>query len=75
MKSDRNGCSKMVGGLAPVAGPPGISPTGGYEGAPAIPFATSRALWLKSAGAAADHPVHPALPETAYLKGLLIALD
>jgi 23S rRNA (cytosine1962-C5)-methyltransferase len=30
---------------------------------------------LKSVGAAADHPVHPALPETAYLKGLLIALD
>ena len=30
---------------------------------------------LKSVGAAADHPVHPALPETAYLKGMLIALD
>jgi len=30
---------------------------------------------LKSVGAAADHPVHPALPESAYLKGLLIALD
>jgi 23S rRNA (cytosine1962-C5)-methyltransferase len=30
---------------------------------------------LKAVGAAADHPVHPALPETAYLKGLLIALD
>jgi 23S rRNA (cytosine1962-C5)-methyltransferase len=30
---------------------------------------------LKSVGAAADHPVHPALPETAYLKGLLLALD
>ena len=25
--------------------------------------------------AAPDHPLHPALPETAYLKGLLIALD
>jgi 23S rRNA (cytosine1962-C5)-methyltransferase len=43
----------------------------------------ARGLWdaerpgriLKSVGAAADHPVHPALPETAYLKGLLIALD
>src|SRR5262245_43741872 len=30
---------------------------------------------LRSVGAAADHPVHPALPETAYLKGLVIALD
>lgn len=30
---------------------------------------------LKSVGAAADHPVHPALPESAYLKGLLVALD
>jgi 23S rRNA (cytosine1962-C5)-methyltransferase len=43
----------------------------------------ARGLWdaerpgriLKAVGAAADHPVHPALPETAYLKGLLIALD
>lgn len=30
---------------------------------------------LLSAGAAADHPVHPALPESAYLKALLLALD
>ena len=30
---------------------------------------------LRSAGAAPDHPVHPALPETAYLKSLTIALD
>jgi 23S rRNA (cytosine1962-C5)-methyltransferase len=30
---------------------------------------------LKSAGAAPDHPVHPALPESAYLKGLTLALD
>jgi 23S rRNA (cytosine1962-C5)-methyltransferase len=43
----------------------------------------ARGLWdaerqgriLKSVGAAADHPVHPALPESAYLKGMLIALD
>jgi len=26
-------------------------------------------------GAAADHPVHPALPESAYLKSLLLQLD
>lgn len=30
---------------------------------------------LKSAGAAPDHPVHPALPESAYLKALTLALD
>ena len=28
-----------------------------------------------SAGAGPDHPVHPALPETAYLKFLAYALD
>jgi len=30
---------------------------------------------LRTAGAAADHPVHPALPETAYLKTMTLALD
>ena len=30
---------------------------------------------LRTSGAAADHPVHPHLPETAYLKGQLIAPD
>lgn len=30
---------------------------------------------LRSAGAAADHPLHPALPESAYLKALVLALD
>ncbi len=30
---------------------------------------------LAETGADSDHPVHPMLPETAYLKGLLIALD
>ncbi len=30
---------------------------------------------LRVAGAAADHPLHPFLPESAYLKALLIALD
>jgi 23S rRNA (cytosine1962-C5)-methyltransferase len=30
---------------------------------------------LRSAGAGPDHPVHPALPETAYLKALTLALD
>ena len=30
---------------------------------------------LHIAGAAADHPLHPALPESAYLKALFLALD
>jgi 23S rRNA (cytosine1962-C5)-methyltransferase len=30
---------------------------------------------LQSSGAAPDHPVHPFLPESAYLKAQLIALD
>jgi 23S rRNA (cytosine1962-C5)-methyltransferase len=30
---------------------------------------------LRAAGADADHPVHPALPESAYLKTLTVALD
>ncbi|MEX0759372.1 MAG: RlmI/RlmK family 23S rRNA methyltransferase, partial [Tistlia sp.] len=30
---------------------------------------------LRAAGAAPDHPVHPALPESAYLKALFYALD
>ena len=30
---------------------------------------------LREAGAGPDHPVHPALPESNYLKSLLLALD
>ena len=30
---------------------------------------------LRGAGAGPDHPIHPALPETAYLKALALALD
>jgi 23S rRNA (cytosine1962-C5)-methyltransferase len=30
---------------------------------------------LRTAGAAPDHPVHPALPESAYLKAQVLALD
>ncbi|HEY3912800.1 MAG TPA: class I SAM-dependent rRNA methyltransferase [Stellaceae bacterium] len=30
---------------------------------------------LRNAGAGPDHPVHPALPETAYLKATMLALD
>jgi 23S rRNA (cytosine1962-C5)-methyltransferase len=30
---------------------------------------------LAQSGADMDHPIHPLLPESAYLKGLLLALD
>jgi 23S rRNA (cytosine1962-C5)-methyltransferase len=30
---------------------------------------------LRRSGAAPDHPVHPSLPESAYLKAELLALD
>ena len=30
---------------------------------------------LRTSGAGPDHPVHPFLPETAYLKALTLALD
>ncbi len=30
---------------------------------------------LRISGAAADHPIHPALPESAYLKAVTLALD
>ncbi|MDE2071842.1 MAG: class I SAM-dependent rRNA methyltransferase [Alphaproteobacteria bacterium] len=33
------------------------------------------AALLRQAGAAPDHPVHPMLPETGYLKALVYALD
>lgn len=34
-----------------------------------------QARLLRQTGAGMDHPVHPQLPESAYLKGLLFALD
>ena len=34
-----------------------------------------RASLIRQAGAGPDHPVHPMLPETAYLKALVYALD
>ncbi|MGD0191874.1 MAG: class I SAM-dependent rRNA methyltransferase [Rhizomicrobium sp.] len=34
-----------------------------------------RAALIRESGAGPDHPVHPFLPETAYLKSLVFALD
>jgi 23S rRNA (cytosine1962-C5)-methyltransferase len=33
-----------------------------------------RASLIRDAGAGPDHPIHPMLPETAYLKALVYAL-
>ena len=30
---------------------------------------------LRQSGAGPDHPVHPLLPESAYLKGIVLQLD
>lgn len=45
------------------------------ECAAGIHAAKRPARLIRSAGADADHPVHPHLPETAYLKALTFALD
>jgi 23S rRNA (cytosine1962-C5)-methyltransferase len=45
------------------------------ECAAGLARAGRRATLIRQAGAGADHPVHPMLPETAYLKALVYALD
>ena len=37
--------------------------------------AERRASLIRSAGASPDHPIHPLLPESAYLKACVFALD
>ncbi|MEI9885407.1 MAG: class I SAM-dependent rRNA methyltransferase [Rhizomicrobium sp.] len=45
------------------------------ECAAGIARADRRAALIRQAGAGPDHPVHPLLPETAYLKALVYVLD
>jgi len=45
------------------------------ESAIGLARAGRRAALIRQAGAGADHPVHPMLPETSYLKALVYALD
>jgi 23S rRNA (cytosine1962-C5)-methyltransferase len=47
----------------------------GLECAIGIARTGRRAALIRDAGASPDHPVHPMLPETAYLKALVYALD
>ena len=46
-----------------------------YECAAGISRAGRAARLIRMAGAGPDHPIHPMLPESAYLKGLVYALD
>jgi 23S rRNA (cytosine1962-C5)-methyltransferase len=45
------------------------------ECAAGIARANRRCALIRQAGAGPDHPVHPLLPETAYLKANVYALD
>jgi 23S rRNA (cytosine1962-C5)-methyltransferase len=45
------------------------------ESAAGIARAARQATLIRESGAGPDHPVHPMLPETAYLKALVYALD
>jgi len=45
------------------------------ECAAGLARAGRRAALIREAGAGTDHPVHPMLPETAYLKALTYAVD
>jgi 23S rRNA (cytosine1962-C5)-methyltransferase len=47
----------------------------GVECAAGLARAGRSAALIREAGAGPDHPVHPMLPETAYLKALLYAVD
>jgi len=46
-----------------------------FECAAGISRARRNAALVHEAGAGPDHPVHPMLPETAYLKGLVYAVS
>ncbi|HKQ11263.1 MAG TPA: class I SAM-dependent rRNA methyltransferase [Rhizomicrobium sp.] len=45
------------------------------EGAQGLQRAGRRGAMIRQAGAGPDHPVHPLLPESAYLKAVVYALD
>jgi 23S rRNA (cytosine1962-C5)-methyltransferase len=46
-----------------------------FECAAGIARAGRKARLIRMAGAGPDHPIHPMLPESAYLKALVYALD
>jgi len=80
------GYRKMVGLAAPLVADGGILFAASCShNVPADEFgqqvrlglqrARRRGRIIRSAGAASDHPVHPALPESAYLKAQVLALD
>jgi len=47
----------------------------GQECATGIARSGRRGALIRQSGAGPDHPVHPALPETAYLKAVVYGLE
>ena len=80
------GYRKMVRLAAPLVAPGGFlfvascshlvePPLFGEQVRRGLRDAGRNARILRSAGAALDHPVHPGLPETAYLKAMTLQID
>jgi 23S rRNA (cytosine1962-C5)-methyltransferase len=80
------GYRKLARQAAQVTAPGGIliaASCSHHVGMDAFRAEVARGVWqagrnariLREAGAAPDHPVHPMLPQTAYLKAIALALD
>jgi len=86
LKAGAQGYRKMVRLSAPLVAPGGLLFAASCSHHVDVPLFTAQVQRgledagrtgriLRSGGAAPDHPVHPALPESAYLKSLLLQLD
>jgi 23S rRNA (cytosine1962-C5)-methyltransferase len=86
LKPGAQGYRKMVRLAAPLVSPGGLlfvascshlvdPPLFAEQVRRGLHDAGRQARVLRASGAGMDHPVHPSLPETAYLKGLLLSLD
>jgi 23S rRNA (cytosine1962-C5)-methyltransferase len=86
LKTGAQGYRKMVRLAAPLVAPGGFFFAASCSHLVDLPLFTEQVRRglrdaersgriLRTAGAALDHPVHPGLPETAYLKALTLQLD
>jgi 23S rRNA (cytosine1962-C5)-methyltransferase len=86
LKAGLQGYRKLARLCARVAAPDGIifvascshnAPTDEFTAAVVrgVADANRSGAIIHTAGAGADHPVHPMLPESAYLKAVVLALD
>jgi 23S rRNA (cytosine1962-C5)-methyltransferase len=86
LKPGAQGYRKMTRLAAPLVAPDGLlfvascshlvdAPLFSEQVRRGLHDAGREARVLRATGAGMDHPVHPSLPETAYLKGLLLSLD